>query len=879
MKTIKPLRLGVMTGVFEARREPHFVVSLLAGFTLAEEPSLVPEAALWLSITKELGPNVPLDVCRPKPNGEVLLSGKAYPPGGPAPICPVRLKVGSVDKRLAVFGDRAWKLGVPSQPAPFTEMPLTWSRSFGGKGFTKNPVGRGYAPEKTEGGGEVHFLPNVENPKRLVKAPGDRPEPATFGPADLTLPERWANSGTYDKKWLDNEAPGMPSDFDWSFFNVAPPDQRIEGFFSGGEPIELENVHPERARIVARVPEVVGRAFITQRKASGEEWVEVPLRMETVHLLPGALLGILIFRGVVRIAEDDAKDVLHFLGALDAKDQKRSSAYYQEVFARRLDKEKGHLHALRDRELLPIGASYAAFRADEVGLPGTTTERLVSKNLRAGMEARLADVDKNLDDFPDSKKNATVPKALPPEAPLPDVDDMADHVEQVEQEMEKAREQVKKQREEAIANIRARCEAAGLDYDEQMRKAQSDAAGPPKFSADVQLAELRALATRYRAEGTPSEMLEGYLADPEFERKLRFTEQKLREMYQRFAHHFPPVTPLAGEAAERTRAIVLEARATGQSLAGRDLTGAQLDGMDLSGMDLEGAMLEHASLRGAVLRTTRLGGAVLARADLTGADLEEAKLVGTNLGGATLSGAKFTKAELDQATLDKASLAGADFYGANLAGASMFEAVLGDVVLRRAKLAGARLLNADLSAVDFSEADLGSVTFLECDLSGANMAGAKLVSAVFLRCKAKGANLDRAALDNARFVEESDFSGASFKGATFVEANLRGTLLVEADLTEAKFDRGDLSECDLRGAKLDRIRARESRWVRTNLDKATLRGADLMHAVMQKAKVAGADFRGASLFRADLARMKGDDKTSFDAANVTQVRFSREGGA
>ncbi len=872
MKTIKPLRLGVMTGVFEARREPHFVVSLLAGFTLEEEPSVIPEAALWLAATKELGPNVPLDVCRPKPNGEVLLSGKAYTPGGAAAVCPVRLKVGSVDKRLAVFGDRMWKHGVPTEPLPFTEMPLTWSRSFGGKGFTKNPVGRGYGPEKTETG-DVHWLPNVENPKRLVKAPGDRPEPATFGPADLTLPERWAKSGTYDEKWLENESPGMPLDFDWSFFNVAPPDQRIEGFFSGGEPIEIENMHPERARIVSRIPEIVGRAFVTLWTPRGEEWAEVPLRMETVHLLPGALLGIVIFRGVLRITEDDAKDVRYLLGALDGKDQKKSVDHYREVLARRLDKEKGHLHALRDRELLPIGVPYAAFRADEVGLEGTQTERLVSKNLRKGMEARLAEADKNLDAFPESKKDANIPKVLPPEPPVPDVDEMADYVEQMEKEMEKARELVKNQKEETLARIRANCEAAGLDFDEQMRKAQSEAAGPPKFSADAQLADFRALAKRYRDEGTPHAELEAHLADPEFERKLRFSENKQREMYQRFAHHYPPVTPLSGEPMARARAIVLEARATGGSLAGRDLTGAVLDGMDLSGMNLEGAMLEAASLRGASLRGARLGGAVLARADLTGADLQEAFLVETNLGCAELAGAKFLKAQLAAATLDKAKLGGADFSGADLSGASLHEAVPGDVVLRRAKLSGVRFLDACLSGVDFSETELSGATFLNCDLSGARFPGAKLVSAVFLRCNGKGTCFDRAALDNARFVEECDFTGASFRGATFVEANLRGTLLGEADFTAAVMDRSDFSECDLRAAKLDRIRARESRWVRAKLDRATVRGADLMLAVLQKALVAGTDFGGASLFRADLARMKGDDKTSFEGANVTQVRY------
>ena len=31
---------------------------------------------------------------------------------------------------------------VPTQPAPFTEMPLGWDRSYGGKKYAQNPLGR-----------------------------------------------------------------------------------------------------------------------------------------------------------------------------------------------------------------------------------------------------------------------------------------------------------------------------------------------------------------------------------------------------------------------------------------------------------------------------------------------------------------------------------------------------------------------------------------------------------------------------------------------------------------------------------------------------------------------------------------------------------------
>jgi uncharacterized protein YjbI with pentapeptide repeats len=48
---------------------------------------------------------------------------------------------------------------------------------------------------------------------------------------------------------------------------------------------------------------------------------------------------------------------------------------------------------------------------------------------------------------------------------------------------------------------------------------------------------------------------------------------------------------------------------------------------------------------------------------------------------------------------------------------------------------------------------------------------------------------------------------------------------------------------------------------------------NLMDALASKASVAGANFRGANLFRADLSRVRGDERTCFDDALVNHVRL------
>ena len=150
-----------------------------------------------------------LDECQPKQRGEVLVNGFCFTANAvPRTGASVRLAIGSVDKTLYVIGDRVFRVdGTASDPTPFTKMPIGYERAFGGPGFPDNPVGVGATPRR-EGGADVHRLPNVEDPQRLIKQRGDQPPPAGFGPYERTWPKRWSKIGTYDMRWLKTEAPG-----------------------------------------------------------------------------------------------------------------------------------------------------------------------------------------------------------------------------------------------------------------------------------------------------------------------------------------------------------------------------------------------------------------------------------------------------------------------------------------------------------------------------------------------------------------------------------------------------------------------------------------------------------------------------------------------
>src|SRR5262249_51916032 len=48
-------------------------------------------------------------------------------------------------------------------------------------------------------------------------------------------------AGTYNNEWLENHAPFWPDDFDYRYFQTAPPDQQLP-YPTGGEEVLLENL-------------------------------------------------------------------------------------------------------------------------------------------------------------------------------------------------------------------------------------------------------------------------------------------------------------------------------------------------------------------------------------------------------------------------------------------------------------------------------------------------------------------------------------------------------------------------------------------------------------------------------------------------------------
>ena len=233
-----------------------------------------------------------------KPTTDILLHGQAYASGGkPAAQMEVTMRVGEVRKTLNVTGNRTYQAGslgtATKRAEPFTEMPLTYERAYGGsepdspktlekpRFEDRNPVGTGFAPVAGKS------APNIEYPglNRVSR-------PAGFGPIPPHWHPRVRYSGTYDEAWQRDRCPLYPTDLDDRFFLCSPEDQRPKEHLRGGEPVELVNLAPN-GRLAFVLPRL---AFGFETVFRGGDRVSHRAKLHTVILEPDVPRVVMVWR-------------------------------------------------------------------------------------------------------------------------------------------------------------------------------------------------------------------------------------------------------------------------------------------------------------------------------------------------------------------------------------------------------------------------------------------------------------------------------------------------------------------------------------------------------------------------------------------------------
>ncbi|MDE2154548.1 MAG: DUF2169 domain-containing protein [Xanthomonadaceae bacterium] len=844
MKIVKPMTLGLMHRPYRWQGKHRLLVATLGFFALGGRTGgLLRDNLQWRKVMAALPAGRPLDELMPKARGEVLLAGSAYAAHGLATTeQTVRLQLGAIDKQVRVVGDRQWLYGLlplyqVTAPVPFTRMPLTWDRAFGGVRHPANPLGCGYEPNPLAAffGRNQGRMPNLEDPGQPVRHHGRRYQPMGYGALDVGwLPRRqWI--GTYGRRWQAQEFPGLADDTDPEFFSAAPEDQRISGYFQGGEAYRLEGMHPDRPVIEGWLPELRPRAFVHRKQAPADAVDELPLSFDTVWFFPDVELGTVIHRGEVTVEDSMALDIEALMVAYEhAADAPRPLAHYGEVLALRLNRDTAARHVFNEAQLTPEpDAAVRAARSLEDG-----KEREQRAAACAARDAMLAAEFESESGMASPVPPATAEPVLsiPSAGALQRGDfELGPLLDSAERLAAQARKSARAHRTDAaaqLASLPAAVPDAAAPVELVLARADGSSAAPGS------LAEFAALVS---LPPVPVEQLQ------DLQRRARLAAPDPTA----------PRTSLSAEAAAALGQWALRRLREGGSLHGCDLAGANLRGAVLSGADMRGALLEASDLSGAQLDGADLGevaltGAVMDEADCTAARFDGANLAHTHAHHAIFRGASFRAVQAAESDWRNADLDGARFEqwaASNIAlqGANLEHTTLNDCVLLHARGDGSRwshsvwrhtvALGSSFHDSEWNEAALDRCVLMECGLADSRWCGAGMN-----RVQAGGG---------------ADWSRADLRRMSADHSSWRDANLVDANLAD-----GEFRECDFSGTRLDQAVLERTLLYRSLLMGAVLAGCHAEAADFFQAMCRCADFREANLQGAN-----------FVQAQCTQARF------
>ncbi|WP_437299639.1 DUF2169 domain-containing protein [Sorangium sp. So ce426] len=667
----------------------------------------------------------PSDFAIFKPRADVLLVGHAHRASDGDATALVRLRLGdALDRSVAAVGPRRWDaLGAPTAPGTWDRIPLRFESAFGGAGFGPNPVGNGYG---ARAGGA---LPSLELPDRVIRSAGDRPSPACFAPIAATWSERLEKIGSYGERWRKTRWPFFPDDFDWTFFNAAPAEQQI-AYPRGDEPFELWSVRPEGEVVRGRLPELRVRAFKQATGEAGGGFSEVPMRLDTVWFDADALRLVLVWRGLLDVADEDASEIASLFVLSEPMAQGGAKS---EPTAKR---------DARARFFAELAAREAA-EAPAAGEEGAANDAAAEEG-ESALEARIAEA---LAQARARRRTAAGSGAAAG----------------------------------AVAAGAAAAEAAAApaqaegDVPPREEAAPSDpVAAPPAACRDAVLELLRLGEPLAGMDLTGIDLSGADLAGADLGGVI------LKRANLRGARM---------DGARLVEAVLAEADAEGARFEGADLTRADLTGASVKAARFAGAVLELAAAAearcdGAVFEGARAPGASFAGATLTRVCFDRADLTGAEMMQASLDEASFRDATLDDVKIYGATGARVTLDGASVADLRADDVVLRNGSFRRARGPGSVWEGADLTEGVFAGAALPEASFTRAALDRATFEGADLVDARFRKARLRGARLRQANLMRAAF-DSADLEGADLRGANLYQAETWKARTAELHIAEA----------------------------------------------------------------------------------------------
>ncbi|MCA9151039.1 MAG: DUF2169 domain-containing protein [Planctomycetales bacterium] len=259
-----------------------------------------------------------------KPRADVIVIGQAYADRGvPCVERDLRLSVGSVTSRLRAIGDRCWKFAsraqlVPALSAaqPWTTIPLSYRRAFGGidpaagRYCESNPDGAGFIGALSPQSVHERKLPNFEDPLQLIVSWESKPQPVGWGYYPRNAAPRLDGFRKYTEAIAGGSASRHGAIATYDAFNAAHPLLQQDHYFRGGERVEMVGVSPrgqERFTLPRVAPTLTlqgsdhDRSSPTFWRPDGKS--DTRMSLDTLILLPDRHQFVLMWRSVINLVD------------------------------------------------------------------------------------------------------------------------------------------------------------------------------------------------------------------------------------------------------------------------------------------------------------------------------------------------------------------------------------------------------------------------------------------------------------------------------------------------------------------------------------------------------------------------------------------------
>lgn len=833
----------------------HFCVKPVLFFDLSNPRSILSEPEGWQKVMSVMPQHQVFDEAMPKGRPEILVVGKAYSPSGkPVSMLEAGFKLGEIEKKLSICGDRIWQKNRwwgyrQSPPADFTVMPLTWERAFGHTGNAENPIGQGRL-SLGDSGETIVALPNIEYPNARLKSPTGKCQSAGFGPIDTRWAPRSTHDVAFDQDYFDRVYPGLPESLSFERFNMAPLDQQAEKL-SGSEAFALWNLQPERPELVGQLPGYSPRVFTDEQGV----FEEIPVTLQTVWFFPEINLGALIYCGTrvvdSRYAQMQLSSLL--MAYEDQMGPTRSVAEYETILRQRTDSETRSLHALDETQLSPIpSAELQAWRAEQHTNEVDRINRLNQSTLdkyRSTMaaehgikvvdEEKAPTIDPRLVVSPDAVERRDF-------SLVPAHEYMQEKVKESEGQLNEARE-------------KARSEETAVVISEQE-------------VVDMALARTRDqiyVASESNLQAAKDANNESQLNSGELI-KLEFQGLALALSPQPISYR------KASDAGEILRQAVSLSQRNGESMAIRDFTGADLSGFDFSGADCTGSIFECANLEDCSFVGASLQGASFVGAKLSRSDFSKALLKDTNFSRAVGEDVSFCEAELSGRVLVfHARLIAADFSEAILSGMVIQQSDLIAADFYGAKLDQVMSSNSDFSCSRFVDSTLETCAFNDCRLVQTEWSGVKAHRGVFLSCELQLSYFDQLDFEKCQLAGDTWLTGTSFIQSQFRHCGFRSSAGAGMVFVDTVFRDSDVAMVDFPYIRFESSALVDCLANDSNFSFGVFASSSLIRTSLIDSKFIDVDFQETDFYQSDVLLTQFDGTDISGAKNLMPTKLKR----